>query len=128
MAAMTRTASGEYRAVNMIRRAPTNGAHVMIKSAPGITTAAPVRRRPPAPPRAHSPGSLPPSGPDDQQEETEGDAIHVILGLARLQPPQQVSRPQRPRAGEVEEAVHEVAIDPADEPREGQHDATVESD
>src|ERR1043166_6378061 len=122
--AISRTASGWWRARNMMSTAPTNGAHVMIDSTGNGITA--VRGEPR---RAASRGcsSKSPLGEDEQHEGAEGDAVHVVLGQAALDPPQAVARPQRPRAEHVEDAVDHVAIEPADQPREGQQHEAVEA-
>src|SRR5215510_7177202 len=98
--AIKRTASGEWRAKNMMSTAPTNGDHVMIDSTGnGIT---------------RSPQS--PLGQHEQHEHAEGHAVDVVLGQPGLQRAQPVAGAQRQRAQDVEHAVHQVAIRPADQP------------
>src|SRR5207249_9775455 len=101
---MSRTARGRWRAVNMMRSAPTKGAHVISEStgSPVIVTGS-----------ARS--SPPPLGPDEEQQDAEGDPIDVVLRLPALDAPHEVAGAQRPRGQEVQHAVHEVAVDPADQ-------------
>src|SRR5687768_9958293 len=123
---MRRTASGLWRAQNMMSSAPTNGAHVMNESTgnPTVMGVAAIT----AEPRcsvAGSSGGLPPSpehplGPHEQQQDAERDAVHVVLRASGLQAAERVARAQRPGARDVEHAIDEVAVDPADHPGERQ--------
>src|SRR5437899_11118785 len=141
---MSRTASGRWRAVNIMRSGPTKGDQVMsdrtgsvivtgaARPAHSVARAAsPVRlggwpdtgatRLRPA-----CPSSRPPLRPDEEQQHAERDAVDVVLRVPALDPPEQITAAQRPRAQEVQEAVHEVAVDPPDQAREAQDEATVE--
>src|SRR6185436_10499346 len=105
--AMKRTASGRWRARNMISTAPTNGDHVMIDRTgngimPGRAAGSP--RSPEPPLRQH-----------EQDQRTEGDAIDVVLGQPGLQAAHPLPRPHGPGTQHVQQAVHEVAVDPADD-------------
>ena len=51
---------------------------------------------------------------------------HVVLDLAGLDPPQPVAAVERPRADDVQDAVDEIAIDPADEPAKRQQHVAVD--
>src|SRR5436190_13801538 len=104
----------------MISNAPTNGAHVMSDSTgmPAVIGASSVTRVPVE--RGEDAVSSPELGPDEEEEHAEGDAIHVVLRLAALHPPEHVAPAERPRAQHVEHAVDEIAIDPSDEAREPQ--------
>ena len=110
--AMSRTASGRWRAMNMMSTAPTNGAHVMMDS-----TGNGITRSPQAPLRQHE---------EQQHAEAPRRRRSPAAGpvCMRREP---VARPQRPRAQHVEHAVHQVAVDPADQPREGEQDPPVEA-
>src|SRR5215510_6046589 len=83
--AIRRTASGEWRARNMISSAPTNGDHVMIDSTGNGITRSPQ----------------PPLGQHEEHQHAEGDAVHVVLREPGLQRPQPVARAQRERAQHV---------------------------
>src|SRR5262245_26412492 len=107
---MRRTPSGEWRAVNMIRSAPTKGAHVMTDSAGKSIIVATVARQ--------FLSSLPPLHPHHDEEHAERHPVHVVLRLSRLQVSQAIAGAQTPRAEDVQDAVDQVAIDPPDEPRE----------
>src|SRR5919109_2482903 len=99
--AISRTASGRWRARNMMSTAPTKGYHVMIDSAGnGILMAA----------RGDGPrcSSQPPLGQHEQHEDAHGDAVDIVLGQPALQPPQPIARAQRPRAQQIEDAVHDI--------------------
>src|SRR5439155_27126050 len=111
---MRRTASGRWRAVNMISNAPTNGDHVISEST-GTPRVMDVI--------ASSPPEL---SPDEEEEHAEGDTVDVVLGLAALDPAEHVATSQRPRAQHIQNAVDEVAVDPTDQAREAQDKATVE--
>src|SRR5262249_39931005 len=128
MAAMRRTACGRWRAVNMISNAPTNGAQVITDSTgnPIVTRARSVRavRRGQ---RREGAGSSPELGPHEEEEHAEGDAIDVILRLAALHSAKHVATAQRPRAQDVEHAVDDVSIDPADESGEAQDEGPVQT-
>src|SRR6266508_4171633 len=116
--AMSRTASGRCRARNMISTAPTNGDHVMMESTGnGIIAVRAEPRRAARRACGFEISPEPPVGEDEQQEGAERDAVDVVLGLAALQAALPVARPQRPRAQHVEHAVHQISIDPADQPR-----------
>src|SRR5438876_1176610 len=98
-AAMSRTASGRWRAVNIMRSAPTKGDQVMSDrtgSVIGARAASPghsvggvpwvrrgsVRRIPTA-----SASSRPPLRPDEEQQHAERDAVDVVLRVPALDPP-----------------------------------------
>src|SRR2546430_12544408 len=49
-----------------------------------------------------------PLRPDEEQQHAERDAVDVVLRVPALDPPEQITAAQRPRAQEVQEAVHEV--------------------
>src|SRR5262245_36018525 len=117
-AAISRTASGERRAVNMMSSAPTNGDHVMTDRMGTIMRAGTL-----SPMRVASFEEL---DPDEEGEDAEGHAVDVVLGLAALDAPETGARAQRPGREHVEDTVHDVTIDPADEPGEAQHDASIE--
>src|SRR6266851_3574227 len=68
-----------------------------------------------------------PAAPDDQEQRAEGDGVNVVLGHAGLDAAQPVADAQRPRAQEVHDAVHEVAVDPADDPRDAEDDVAVDA-
>src|SRR6185436_6270750 len=123
--AMSRTASGRWRAQNMISSAPTNGDHVMTeRTGNGIMTARPGPRRAAKRPAGSGPSPEPPLREHEQQEGPERDAVDVVLGQPRLQTAHPLPRPQGPRTQHVQHAVHQVAVDPADESRDPeQHDA-----
>src|SRR5256885_16436621 len=177
---MSRTASGRWRAVNMMRSAPTKGAHVIsestgslvivtgsarpaalrgwpesdahrLRSACRFSLRGPHRSARPAALRgwpesdahrlrsacrfslrgphgsarpvltvgglrkARVASSPPPLGPDEEQQDAEGDPIDIVLRLPALDAPHEVASAQRPRGQEVQHTVHEVAIDPADQ-------------
>src|ERR671918_933625 len=115
--AISRTASGRWRAVNMISTAPTNGAHVMTdRTGNGIMAVRAAAR----PARAVAISSQPPLGEHEEQQRAQGHAVEIVLRHPALQAAQPVTRPQRPRAQRVEHAVHEIAVDPADQPGERQ--------
>src|SRR5205814_1848736 len=115
---MSRTASGRWRAVNMMRSAPTKGAHVISEStgslvivtgsARPVLTVGGLRK-------ARMASSPPPLGPDEEQQDAEGDPIDIVLRLPALDAPHEVAGAQRPRGQEVQHAVHEVTVDPADQ-------------
>ena len=67
--AMSRTASGRWRATNMMSTAPTNGAHVMMDS-----TGNGITRSPQAP-----------LGQHEEQQHAERDAVDVVLRESGLQ-------------------------------------------
>src|SRR6266566_8008319 len=68
-----------------------------------------------------------PSVPDHQQNHSERHRVHVVLGQPGLDASQLVAEPERPRGEEVHDAVNDVAVDPADEPREPEDDAAVDA-
>ena len=68
--AMSRTASGRWRATNMMSTAPTNGAHVMIDS-----TGNGITRSPQAP-----------LGQHEEQQDAERHPVDVVLRQPGLQP------------------------------------------
>src|SRR4030095_8202408 len=109
--AMSRKGSGRWRATNMMSTAPTNGAHVMMDS-----TGNGITRSPQAPLSQH-----------EEQQHAERHAVDVILRQPGLQPAQPGASPQRQCAQHVEHAVDQIAIRPADQPREGQQDVPVEA-
>src|SRR5262245_59207677 len=91
----------------MMSTAPMNGAHVMTES-----TGQPLM-------------SARPSAPDEEQEHAQGHAVDVVLREPGLEPAQAVAEAERPGAEEVHDAVHDVAVDPADDARHAQDDAPV---
>src|SRR6267142_5073021 len=109
--AMRRTHSGWWRATNMMSTAPTNGAHVMIdRTGNGIT---------------RSP--QPPLGQHEEQQDAERDPVDVVLRLSGLDSAQPVAGPQRQSTQHVEHAVHQVAVRPADQAREGEQHTAVQA-
>src|SRR5205809_8138357 len=68
----------------------------------------------------------PPLRPHQEQEHAEGDAVHVVLRLSRLDAAERVPRAERPRARDVETSVDEIAVDEADEAREAEQDTAIE--
>src|SRR6202022_3777429 len=97
-----RTSGALRRARNMISRAPTKGDQVMTER---IGNEARVIGRSPGP--AH---------PHHEDEHPERDPVDVVLGLARLDPPQAVARGEGPRAQHVHDAVAAVDAHPAHAP------------
>src|SRR5262245_10884308 len=95
-AAISRTASGRRRAVNMMSSAPTNGIQVMRD-------------------RMGTRKGLPQLRPDEQEQHAERHAIHVVLRLAGLQPSRGVARAKREGRERVEHAVDDVTVDPPDD-------------
>src|SRR5947208_13290793 len=146
---MSRTARGRWRAVNMMRSAPTKGAHVISESTgslvivTGSARPAALRGWPESDAhrlrsacrfslrgphgsarpvltvdglrKARVASSPPPLGPDEEQQDTEGDPIDIVLRLPALDAPHEVASAQRPRGQEVQHAVHEITVDPADQ-------------
>src|SRR6185369_16384368 len=110
--AMSRTASGRWRAQNMISSAPTNGDHVMTeRTGNGIMTARPGPRRAAKRPAGSGPSPEPPLREHEQQEGPERDAVDVVLGQPRLQTAHPLPRPQGPRTQHVQHAGHAGRID-----------------
>src|SRR5881296_2021625 len=70
--------------------------------------------------------SRPPLRPDEEQQHAERDAVDVVLRAPALDPTQQITAAQRRRAHEIQNAVHEVAVDPPDQAREAEDEASVE--
>src|SRR5262245_64695931 len=97
--ARTRTRSGRWRAQNMMSRAPTNGAQVIAERT-GSALIAPTASGPGGPARPATGGPCPrssrPLAPDQEEEDPERHAVHVVLGPARLDAPEAVARRQRP--------------------------------
>src|SRR4029453_18767667 len=91
-----------------IRSAPMKGAQVMIDryGMPRIMSAWPL-------------------DPDDQEEQAERHPVHVVLGLPGLDAPEPVAGLEGPRAEEVDDAVDDVAVEPADHAREPEEHAAV---
>src|SRR5689334_9393989 len=111
---MIRTVSGRWRARNMISTAPMNGIQVITESTGKRVTSTEASW-------THQ------MRPHQQQQDTERDAVNVVLRLARLQPAQRVAGAQRGRAEDVDEAVHDVAVDPADRSRQAEQDDAIEA-
>src|SRR5262245_63494589 len=93
----------------MIRSAPMKGAHVMSDryGIPRIMSARPL-------------------DPDDQEEQAERHPVHVVLGLPGLDAAEPVAGLERPRAEEVDDAVDDVAVEPADRAREPEEHPAID--
>src|SRR6266571_6870647 len=114
-AAIHRTARGRWRAVNMMSSAPTKGDHVMIESSGTSESTWRVTILPPH------------LDPDDEEQQAERDAVDVVLRPAALYASQGVATAQRESRQHIEDTVHEVAVDPADQPREPEDESAVEA-
>src|SRR5574339_1208551 len=112
--ASQRTRSAFRRARNMISSAPTKGDQVMIDSSGKLL-------------RPRGMASLSgPSHPDHQEEDAEGHAVDVVLGLAGLDASKPVPQGERPGAEHVQDSVDDVAVDPADRPRDPEEPVPVD--
>src|SRR5256712_2503662 len=114
-AVIHRTARGRWRAVNMMSSAPTKGDHVMIESSGTSESTWRITILPPQ------------LGPDDEEQQAERDAVDVVLRPAALYASQGVATAQPEGRQHVENTVHEVAVDPADQPREPEDEPAVEA-
>src|SRR5436309_9461454 len=100
----------------MMRRAPRNGAHVMmLRTGTPLIPADSGHEHRGAPMRGAPSRRPPPLRPHQEQEYAEGDAVHVVLRLPRLDVAERIPRAERPRARGVETSVDEIAVDEADE-------------
>src|SRR5262245_45096440 len=77
---------------------------------------------------SRSPHSTEPLEPDQEEESAERHAVDVILGLAGLDAAQAVARVERPRAQEVQHAVDDVAVHPANQARNAEEHPAVDDE
>src|SRR5687767_8666547 len=125
---MRRTASGWWRAVNMMSSAPTNGIHVITESKGNVVMdrSACSDRSVGGPSQGRVASSRPQLDEDGEGEDAEGDSVDIVLRLPGLDLAEAIAGPEAPGAEDVQHPVHQVAVDPADQPGEAEQQPAVQ--